>query len=158
MWFILISLLVIGLVLLIIEVVFIPGTTIVGLFGVGLCIAGVMIAYKEFGDVTGFYFLMGALASTGLALYFSFRSGAWKKFSLKSSINSKVNEGITNILSIGDEGFTLSSLRPSGKAEFKERIFEVRTTGSYIEPKTKVRITRVDAQQIIVEPINTNLI
>ena len=152
MWIIIISLLFLGLILLILEIVFIPGTTVVGLLGIAFSVVGVIVGYKQFGDETGFYILMGTLVSTAIALYFSFRSDAWKSFSLNSSIKGKVNEGTTAVLTEGEIGTTISALRPIGKAEFQEKVFEVRSIGgNYIEPKTRIRITKIDGQQILVE-------
>ena len=155
MWIIVISLLLIGLTLIIVELVFIPGTTVVGLLGLIFAIVGIVISYSHFGNDIGFYILLATLASTLAALFYSFRSGAWSKFSLKSSINSKVNEGIMSSLQIGDEGITVSTLRPMGKAEFNSKTFEVKTSGNYIERGEKVRITQIESHQIVVEPIKS---
>jgi membrane-bound ClpP family serine protease len=154
MWIIIIALLSIGLALIVTEVVFIPGTTIVGLLGVVFAVAGIVISYRYFGRQAGFYILIGMLVTVAVTLFYSFRSGAWSKFSLKSSIESKVNEGLTATINVGDEGKTISTLRPMGKAEFKEKQFEVRTSGSYVEHGTPVRITQIQLNQIFVEPIN----
>jgi len=153
MWIIVLSLLLIGLMLIIVELVFIPGTTVVGLLGLVFAIVGVVISYSHFGNDIGFYILLSTLAATLLALFYSFRSGAWSKFSLKSSINSKVNEGIMASVQIGDEGITVSTLRPMGKAEFNSKTFEVKTSGNYIERGEKVKITQIESHQIVVEPI-----
>src|SRR5687768_1959980 len=104
MWIVIISLLLIGLVLLVVEVVFIPGTTVVGLLGVGFSVVGVIAGYKQFGETTGFYILMSTLVITAIGLFFSFRSGMWNKFSLASTITSKVNEGKNAALTVGDIG------------------------------------------------------
>jgi membrane-bound ClpP family serine protease len=153
MWFIIISLIIIGLILLIVEVVFIPGTTVVGLLGVAFSVIGVIVTYQNAGDTAGFYVLMTTLVGTAIALYFSFRSGAWNTFSLKTSIQSKVNEGITSHLKVGDEGETISALRPFGKAEFGNSVVEVRSVGTYTEPKSRVKIIQIDSNQIIVDII-----
>ena len=155
MWIIVISLLLIGLTLIIVELVFVPGTTVVGLLGLIFAIVGIVISYSHFGDDIGFYILLATLAATLAALFYSFRSGAWSKFSLKSSMNSKVNEGIMASLQIGDEGITVSTLRPIGKAEFNNKTFEVKTSGNYIERGEKVRITQIESHQIVVEPIKS---
>ncbi len=153
MWIIIISLITIGLVLLVVEVIFIPGTTVVGILGVIFMAVGVVISYRHFGNDVGLYVLLGAGTSTVAAVIYSFRSGAWDKFSLKDAINSRVNEGLTDQLSVGDEGTTVSTLRPFGKAEFKNELFEVRTTGHYLKPGTRVRIVSIDGLQILVEEI-----
>ena len=50
MLFTIIALLVIGLALLVVEVVFVPGTTVVGVIGVIFAGAGVIITYRYFGS------------------------------------------------------------------------------------------------------------
>jgi membrane-bound ClpP family serine protease len=153
MWTIVISLLLIGLILLVVEVIFIPGTTVVGILGVIFSITGVIISFRHFGDHTGFYVLLSALVATGGALFYGFKSGTWERFSLKESNQGKVNEGMTANLAVGDEGISISALRPVGKAEFKNGIFEVKTLGEYVEPQKKVRIIEISIQQVTVEPI-----
>jgi membrane-bound ClpP family serine protease len=154
MWTIIILLLLIGLALIIIEVIFIPGTTVIGLMGVVFSIVGIVISYKNFGSEVGFYILLGVLATTAIALFYSFRSGMWTKFSLKSSIKSKVNEGLMNSLQVGDEGKAVSSLKPMGKVQFSSGQFEVKTLGDYVDVGTKVKIVHVEPSQIIVKPLN----
>jgi membrane-bound ClpP family serine protease len=126
----------------------------VGLLGFIFAGAGVMIGYQHFGSDTGLYILIGTLVATLAALFYSFRSGAWSRFSNKSSNDGKVNEGITGGLSIGDEGVTLSTLRPIGKAEFNSKTFEVKTQGQYVETGQHVRIIQIRLNDIVVEPFN----
>jgi membrane-bound ClpP family serine protease len=154
MWIIIIALLAIGLALIIAEIVFIPGTTLVGVLGLVFSVAGIVISYEHFGSDVGFYILLGMGTATAGSLYYSFKSGVWSKFSLKSSSNSKVNEGMVADLTIGDEGKALSTLRPVGKAKFKNQEYEVKTLGDYVDHGTRVRIKLIMSNQIIVEPIN----
>jgi membrane-bound ClpP family serine protease len=76
----------------------------------------------------------------------------WGRFALKSSNQSKVNEGELEGLAPGQEGVALSALRPVGKAEVGGRTFEVKTLGGYVTTGTKVRIIQILSNQIIVEP------
>jgi membrane-bound ClpP family serine protease len=154
MWIIIIALILIGLTLLILELIFIPGTTVVGVLGLAFTVVGIVISYGHFGSDVGQYFLYSTLVITAVAVFYSFRSGAWTKFSLKSSINSKVNEGLTSTLSVGDTGIARSALRPSGLAEFHNRSYEVRTQGIFVQAGTPVKIIKIESNQITVEPIN----
>jgi len=77
----------------------------------------------------------------------------WTRFALKSSSDSKVNEGAMVDLKPGQEGVAMSTLRPVGKADLSGKIFEVRTNGEYIETGTRIRIIRIISNQIIVEPL-----
>lgn len=152
---IIIALLLIGLGLVVIELIFIPGTTIVGILGLVFAIAGIVISYRVYGSETGFYVLIGSSVLTVATLVYSIRSGAWSKFSLKSAINSRVNDDIVNDLKVGDTGITRSRLRPVGKAEFNNREYEVKTLGVYLESNQPVKIVQILSHQIIVEPTNS---
>ena len=154
MWFIVIALLLIGIGLIIVELVFIPGTTVVGILGLIFAIAGILVSYSYFGNDIGFYILLGSSITTLVALFYSFRTGAWNRFSLNSSIDSKVNEGAQQALKVGDEGITRSSLRPMGTAEFHNQNFEVKTIGQFLDVGTRVKIIQLQSNQIIVEPIH----
>jgi membrane-bound ClpP family serine protease len=154
MWIIILVLLLIGLALLIVEVVFIPGTTLVGVLGVIFIGAAVMSSYRNFGSQVGLYVLLGSSAVTAIALYLSFRSQAWSRFANKSSIKSRVNEGLASSLQVGDEGIAVSSLKPMGTVQFKSGQFEVKTLGDYVDVGTKVKIVHLQSNQIIVKPLN----
>jgi membrane-bound ClpP family serine protease len=154
MWIIIVALLLIGLILIVVEVIFIPGTTVVGLIGFIFSVAGIIISYKHFGSQLGFYILLGMSVATGASLFYGFKSGIWSKFSLKTSIDSKVNEGMVATLQLGDEGKTVSTLKPMGKVEFASGQFEVKTLGDYVDVGTKVKIVHLQLNQIIVKPLN----
>lgn len=155
MWLVIALLIALGLILVIIEVVFIPGTTVVGIIGVILAVAGVIFGYTEFGSTVGFLILISTAVAMGLLLYYSFRSNSWDKFALKTSIDSKNNEGFLESFSVGEEGICLSTLRPIGKAEFNKRVVEVVSVdGGYVEAGARVQIKEVSAAGIIVVQIS----
>lgn len=154
MWIIISSLLLIGLALIVLEVIFVPGTTLVGIIGVIFAGAGVIISYRYYGSDTGLYILLGTATVTAVALYFSFRSDAWSRFANKSAIKGKVNEGMTASLKLGDEGVAVSSLKPMGTVKFEAGRFEVKTLGDYVNVGTTVKIVHIEASQIIVKPLN----
>lgn len=152
MWLAVAVLIVAGLALLIVEVIFIPGTTVVGALGLIFIIGGLIFSYNEFGTEVANYILLATVLAGSGVLYISFRKGAWKKFSLKGSIDSKVNEGSMAGLTVGTEGATVSALRPMGTAEFMGKIFEVKTNGDYLAPGCRVKIVQIKANDILVEP------
>src|SRR5687767_7487209 len=145
---IILSLLLIGLALIIVEVVFVPGTTVVGIIGVIFIGAGVIISYRHYGSETGLYILVGMGVVTAIALFFSFRSQAWMRFANKSAISGKVNEGSRDALKVGDEGIAISVLRPMGKVNFPAGQFEVKTLGDYVDVGIRVKIVHLSAGEI----------
>lgn len=151
---IILVILLIGLALTILELFFIPGTTIVGILGVMFSIAGIVISYRAFGAGIGTTVLVSTTVVKAGVLYYSLHWKAWSRFALRSAIKSRVNEGITEGLIVGTTGRTVSTLRPIGKAMFSDRTFEVRSQGQYIENGTLIRIVGISLNDIIVEPTN----
>jgi len=154
MWTLIVALILIGLLLVILEIVFVPGTTIVGLAGVVLAGVGILFAYREFGNETGWYVLLGTAGLTAVALFFSFRSKAWLRFANKSAIAARVNEDIAITVSIGDEGVAVTTLKPYGRAEFNGQTYEVKSLGDYVNVGSRVQVIQIQGTQIIVKPLN----
>ncbi len=153
-WIVIVLLIVFGIGLIIAEVIFIPGTTFVGILGALFIGYGVYSSFVTFGNNIGWGVLIGSSVLTLLAVVYSFRSGAWKKFSLKGRITSRVNEHIDIPMKVGDVGLALSVLKPIGKAEFDDSTYEVKTQGEYVEEGNKIKIIKIQSNNIIVELIN----
>ncbi len=151
-WITVASLIIFGLGLIVAEIIFVPGTTLVGVLGFIFLTIGVGLSFSYFGKETGWITVGGAAISSGLVLYFSFKANVWGRFALKSSSQSKVNEGELTGLAPGQEGIALSALRPVGKAEVGSKTYEVKTMGGYVSSGTKIRIIQILSNQIIVEP------
>lgn len=149
-----ISLILIGLMLIVIEVIFIPGTTVVGLVGFIFLVVGVGLSFKHFGADTGWATLGGSAVTAGAILYFAFKTNVWARFSLKSSMQGKVNEGMLDPLTVGMTGTSTSVLRPMGNAEINGKLYEVRTLGDYVESGKSIRIIRISENKVFVESIN----
>lgn len=153
-WVTVISLIFFGLALIVVEIIFVPGTTLVGVLGFVFLLVGVGLSFNYFGSETGWITVGSTGVASGLLLYYSFSSNVWGKFSLKSASDSRVNEGDLDQLRVGTEGKTVSTLRPVGKAELNDKTFEVKTLGEYLEAGKRIRIIKIVSNQIIVEPIN----
>lgn len=153
-WITVISLILFGIFLIVAEVIFVPGTTIVGLVGFVFLVIGIGVSFNYFGSETGWITVGITSVASGLIFYYSFKSNIWSRFSLKTSIDSKVNEGELKSLTVGAEGHTVSALRPVGKAELGDKQYEVKTQGEYLDSGSKIRVIKILSNQIIVEPIN----
>ena len=152
-WFIVLSLVVFGLALVVAEIVFVPGTTFVGIVGFVFMVLGTALSFRYFGSGIGWATTGGTAVVSGLTLYFAFKANVWGHFSLKSTSTSKVNDEILSSVAIGEEGITVSALRPSGKAELDHKTYEVRTMGNYVETGIRIRVKQIESHQIIVEPL-----
>lgn len=153
MWLIVSALIISGLLLVIVEIVFIPGTTVVGVIGVVLSFVGIFFGYREFGSSTGHLILASTTAAMGLMVYYAFQSKTWSRVALKTTNDSRNNEGFLESFAVNEEGICVSALRPVGKAEFNKRLVEVSSEGEYVDAGTKVRIKEVSPSGIIVVQI-----
>ena len=152
-WFTIALLLSIGIVLIVVELIFIPGTTLFGIAGLILTIIGVVISFTAFGSGVGLLVLGGAFAVLGVTLYFSLRSGAWDKLSLKQSSQGRVNDDVPSGVWKGDVGVALSTLRPMGNVEFNDKVVEVSTLGPYVDAGAKVQVIEVRDNKVLVEAV-----
>lgn len=153
-WITVLVLIIAGIALVLVEIIFVPGTTILGILGLGMMIFGVVMSYSTFGSNIGTIILIATTLIGAVVTFISFKSGVWKKFALKTTNRGKVNEDVKPNLYIQDTGKAVSALRPMGKAEFGSQTVEVSTEGNYVEAGVDVEIIRIDNNKIIVQPIN----
>lgn len=150
-WFILSALLLIGLILVIAEILFVPGTTIVGIIGVLVTGVGIYYAFVTFDNQVAVMVLVATLVLNFGALIYGFRSGAWKKFALKSTIKSRAFDDRLKGLEVGMKGTAISDIKPIGKAEIGDGIYEVKSESGFISVGTVVFITKLENNIIIIK-------
>jgi len=148
-----ILLILLGVVLLLVEFLLIPGISIAGVgclisFGVA-----VLLAFRYFGTFVGIVVLLVILISVPLFLYFLFKGKATKHMMLNTDIDGKVKNVDKEFIHEGDEGITIGRLVPSGKARINGITLEVRSTGSLIDPQTKIKVLKIEGNSVYIEPI-----
>lgn len=146
-------LLALGLFLVILEIVLIPGTTVAGIAGAVLMVAGILWMYADHGPAAGHITLAITGVVSAFSLYYAFKSKAWERFSSKGVMEGRANVIDVNIKA-GDEGLTLSRLRPIGTVLVNGIKVEAQTTGEMMEENMNVIVTKVLPNKIIVKPKN----
>ncbi len=150
-WFILISLIVFGAILLMVEVIFIPGTTVIGGLGLVFSAVGIYYAYTVLDAGMATMVLVAALLlNLGFILY-GFKTGAWDRFTLKDTNTGRSFENRLAGLELGQEGVTRSSCRPFGKVEFNDELYEAKSDSGFIPAGTKVKIVKLEENKIIIK-------
>src|SRR5688572_140468 len=153
-WITIVALLVFGILLLAVEIVLVPGTTLVGLAGIILMGIGIWMGFRDLGLVYGYWMLGISVVLTALFVYFGLKKQTWQKFTLTTVNKAKVNEDARPELEIGETGKTLSSLRPSGTGYFHGKQFEVQTNGEFLPTGSDIRIIKIVHHKIIVEQVS----
>ena len=78
-WMTVISLILFGLALLVAEIIFVPGTTLVVLFGFIFLVIGVSLSFNYFGSEIGWITVGGSAVAAGVLIYFAFKSNLLPK-------------------------------------------------------------------------------
>ena len=144
----------VGVLLVLAEIIFIPGTTIAGILGGIMIAVGIYLCYENLGSYYGHLNVAISSVSSVVLLYLSFKFKWWNLMAMNKQSEGKLDytQGVT--LEVGEEGKTTSALRPMGQAEFQHKIFEVVTEGGFLPSNTPVRIIKIDKNKILVAPIN----
>ena len=172
------ALFVLGVVLVIIEILFFAHSTIVfGVVGVFLILASLLWAMIDRYPGETFFptgralalpllnlfiaLIAAAIVITLLARYLP-RTSIYRRFALMTTnppgpslagIQREFASAIS--LSPGEQGMSLSILRPSGKARFAEQVVDVITEGEFVPSNTSVTVVRRDGMRVVVKAVRT---
>jgi membrane-bound serine protease (ClpP class) len=151
----LVSLFILSAILFLIEVL-IPGFGVFGISSILLFIVASLltITYAPY----GFELFIGIAIILIFSIYKLIQYLKCKQFykniiSDEPTILQKTET--TNLSHLLDkDGITKTSLRPYGTAEFNGLVFDVCSNGDFIEKATRVRITSVENNKIVVKVVN----
>jgi len=129
----------------------IPGTAIVGIFGLILLIVGIWSSYSSLGSETGHYVLVGTVLSSGILAVVILRSSTWKNLMLTKAVTGKVHTLDENLIKVGDTGMSSSRLAPSGKGLINNILVEVHSLGNFIDEKEEIEVVKIEGIKIIVK-------
>ncbi len=151
-WLIVLSLILVGITFLLLEILVVPGATVVGLLGLVLVIAGVVVSFNHYGTEIGIMTLAGTLVLSLIAITIALRSTTWKKAMHASVLDGKVNIFDADKVVRGHEGVTITRLNPMGKALIGSEYYEVSSKDNLIAENTPIVVVKVEGNKIIVKP------
>ena len=149
----------VGFLLLLAEIFFIPGFGLAGISGI---IAITISIFLTFGNVIqATYSILIALSLSLVGFFLLIRyipsTRVWRKFILftqqKKELGYTVETKELKKLK-GKEGVTVTPLRPSGIVEVNNHKLNVITQGEYIDSNTKVRVLNIEGNKITVEAVD----
>ncbi len=143
-----------GIFLLLIEFLVIPGFTIFGIFGFAFLFLGVGSAYYFQGVTTGHITLISTIVASLITIYTVFKRKTWQNLGLKANIDSKHEPFSVDKINPGDSGTTITRLAPIGKAQVNGIICEAKSNSGFINENTEIEVLKVLNTQIIVKPKN----
>lgn len=149
-----ISLSVIGILLIIAEIILIPGIFIAGSLGLISIGAACWLAFDGYGPDAGYITVAANAILAVVCAVLSLRSKTWKKLSLHTEIDSRTDsrpedKGIT----VGTKGVTITRLAPMGKAVFGDTAVECSVRNGIIDSGKEVEVILIDDNKIFVKSL-----
>jgi len=157
--FVPIALIILGIGLIVVEVYLIPGFNVVGVLGVLLIFFAVGFTFSEHGVLSGMVTMVGSFAVLGVTFYSLWRSGAWDRFVLSTSLRPGsgmiARESEQRHSYLGKEGLAVSPLRPTGIADIDGERVEVVTEGEFIAAGSHIKVVAMDRRRYFVRLSDT---
>lgn len=145
-----------GIGLLVVEILIVPGG-ILGVISILMVAYGVYSVYDGYGNTAGHIAFASSVVVCGGLIFYSLKSGAWKRLAQKGVLEGKMNTINEELLKPGEKGIAVSALRPMGNALFGDEKVEVSTEGENIPAQTPIEIIKIEYNKIYVRKTETNL-
>lgn len=148
-------LLLLGDVLVIAELLLIPGSIFTGLLGLGSIVGSCYLAYTNISPTSSIIIFIVNIIILVIAILLLLRAKTWKKLSLDTKIESRIDyKPEEKGLSVGQTGETTTRLAPMGKVSFDGVTMEVTSEDGIVAPHTNVIISKIEDLKIYVKKIN----
>lgn len=149
---------ILGIILLLVEAFFIPGFGVAGIGGMVALVVSIIMASPslEQAIISLIFALIGSVALLALSFKFVKTRRVWKGLILgtrqeKGEGYVAPEAGLNRLL--GEEGITLTPLRPAGAVEIDGSRVDVVTNGEFIARDTRVEVIKVEGSRVIVKEI-----
>lgn len=150
-----ITLILLGLLLVLAEILLIPGVGIAGVLGLLAMGGSCAYAFMEMGNMTGIIVTsVNAVLLVALIIWV-LRAQTWKRLSLETNIDSKAVVPEVEV-SVGDKGRSVTRLAPMGTVRFGDNSLEVTSMEGLIDPGMDVQVVAIEDGKIYVAIVNNN--
>ena len=146
-------LVVLATVLLVVEVLFVPGLGMAGIAGGLAMIGSVLYAFFEVGALTGWITMLVAVLICIALFMWALYGKSLDKVALKKNLDSKLEVVDIKKFAVGDKGVTRTRLALIGEAEFNGELVEVKSEMGYIKEGEPVEIIRIVGEAIYVKRV-----
>jgi membrane-bound ClpP family serine protease len=147
-----------GVVLLALEVV-VPGA-ILGIIGGLALVAGVIMAFNDYGFDGGAIALATAVVLVGIALYLEFvllpKSRLAKTFSMTATVDGRSQPAVASRAIIGKRAVAVTPLTPSGVVELEGKRYEAFARSGHVVAGTPLDVIDLDNFRLIVSQTSTH--
>ena len=154
-----ISLIILGIILLLVEIVLLPGVTIAGVFAFISFGGSVYFAFDQYGMMAGFIVAGAILVISIVAIILALRSKMWDKLALNQNVEGSIDKLPTEVgVKIGDVATTLTRLNPVGTLTINNKSYEGKSLNALIDQGVSVEVIGIENSQIIVKKIDATIV
>ncbi|MFN7181922.1 MAG: NfeD family protein [Planctomycetota bacterium] len=158
-------LILLGVVLVLLEVFIIPGTTIIGILGIASIIVGIIMNFgtitpPEIPKIAGFsnavlmyttITLVGSLLLFFIAIKLLPSVPVVNTLILEGGLHEKAIEpNVTPQIQAGIEGITLTECKPIGLVDFNGYVVECEAVGEFVKRNQKIEVINVSGNKIYI--------
>ncbi len=153
MWWIVVSLLILGIILMLVEMLLVPGVGIAGFLSFGTLVAASWYAFAEISPAAGWWTTLAAVVLLALLLFFALRARTWRRFELKTEVTSRTGTESEQV-HVGDRGVAHTRLAPMGTGRFGTVSCEVKSQdNTMIAAGTPIEVVAVEENKPLVKPV-----
>lgn len=147
------SLVLFATILLVVEVLLIPGFGFTGLLGAASMIGAVAYSFFTIGSLAGWITLLIACAICVALFMWALYGNSLDKVALKKKISSTVKEDEITKFAVGDKGVARTRLALIGEAEINGLIVEVKSESGLVDEGASIEVVRISGDTIFVKTI-----
>ena len=140
---------------LIILEAFIPGFGVAGIFGIILEVVALWATWRLHGLPTALIALFAVLVLIGFAIFLSYRSAMNGRLSRSPLILKETETADASVSPeqwIGQEGITVTALRPAGQIDIGGVRLNAASSGDFIAKGTAVLVTGTEGDHLVIRP------
>ena len=144
-----ITLILVGLVLMLAEILLIPGVGVAGVLGLLSLGGSCFYAFYEYGNVVGGIVTAVNVVLVVALLVWVLRAKTWQRLALNTNIDAKAVVPEVSVVP-GTKGVSITRLAPMGMARFGDLRLEVTAREGIIDPGVEIEVVEVDGIKVYV--------
>lgn len=145
-----ITLILVGIILILVEILLIPGIGIAGILGLTSICGSAYYAFAHLGPWTGVIVTVVNIALLAVLIFYALRGKTWKRLELDTVIDKHIEE---EEVAVSDRGIAATRLGPIGTARINDKSYEVTSLEGMIDAGTRVEIVHIEHNKIYVRPV-----
>lgn len=148
-----ITLILVGLVLILAEILVVPGIGVAGVLGLLSLGGSCYYSFYEYGHTVGGIVTAANALLLIVTLIYVLRAKTWRRMSLETNIDAKAVEDDSSYLHVGDKGVAVTRLAPMGTARFGKHVVEVKAIEGIVNPGAVVQVAVIEDRKIYVSTV-----